>query len=89
MCKRMQQSEIINKIGFQQLICKSPGCNFSLKEICFVEDMTHKTNAIDGVTFIRNNGSSYYLCPKCNAKNIVTKQIEKIIIEKIINFKLA
>jgi len=85
----MQQSEIINKIGFQQLTCKSPGCSFSVKEIYFIESMTQKTNAINGVTFIRNNGASYYLCPKCNAKNIVTKQGEKIIIEKIISFELA
>jgi len=85
----MQQSEIITKIDFPQLTCQNPGCSFSLKEIYFIEDMTQKTNAIDGVTFIRNNGTSYYLCPKCNAKNIVTKQVEKIIIEKIISFKLA
>jgi Zn finger protein HypA/HybF involved in hydrogenase expression len=85
----MQQSEIIKSTGFQRLTCKNPGCNFLLKEICFFEGWTQKTNVSDGVTFTRNNGSSYYLCPKCNAKNIVTKQGEKIIIEKIISFELA
>ena len=85
----MQQSEKVKKIGFQRVICKNPGCNFLLKEIYFFEDRTQKTNAIDGVTCIRNNGSIYYLCPKCKAKNIVTKQGEKIIIEKIIGFELS
>jgi len=85
----MQQSEIIKKIGFQRLTCKRPGCNFLLREIGFFEDLTQKANAIDGVTCIRNNGSSYYLCPKCNAKNIVTKQGEKIIIEKIIRYEMG
>jgi len=85
----MQQSEIINKIGLQRLTCKRPGCNFLLREIVFFEDWAQNANAIDGVTCIRNNGSSYYLCPKCSAKNIVTKQGEKIIIEKIISVELA
>ena len=85
----MQQSEIIKNIGFQRLACKNPGCNFLLKEIYFFEDWTQKTNDSDGVTCIRNNGSSYYLCPKCKAKNIVTKQGEKIIIEKIIRYEMG
>jgi len=85
----MQQSEKVNKIGFQRVICKNPGCNFLLKEIYFYEDWAQKTNDSEGVTFIRNNGLSYYLCPKCNAKNIVTKQGEKIIIEKITCFELS
>lgn len=85
----MQQIESKNNKGFQRLTCKNPKCSFLLKEIYFFEGWTQKTNASDGVTFIRNNGSSYYLCPKCNAKNIVTKQGDKIIIEKIISFELA
>ena len=85
----MQQSGIIKNIGFQRLTCKNPECNFLLKEICFYDGWTQKNTVSDGVTFISNNGTSYYICPKCNAKNIVTKQGEKIIIEKIISFKLA
>lgn len=85
----MQKSEIINNIGFQLLTCKNQRCNFLLKEIYFFEGWTQKATVSAGVTCIRNNGSSYYLCPKCNAKNIVAKQGEKIIIEKIISFELA
>ena len=85
----MQQIEIIKNTGFQRLTCRNPGCSFLLKEIYFFEGWIQKTNTIDGVIFIRNNGSSYYLCPKCNAKNIVAKQGDKIIIEKIISFELA
>jgi hypothetical protein len=85
----MQQSEIIKNIGFQRLTCKNQGCNFLLKEIYFFEGWTQKTNVSEGVTCIKNNGSCYYLCPRCNAKNIVTKQGVKIIIEKIISFELA
>jgi hypothetical protein len=85
----MQQGGIIKNIGFQRLTCKNPGCNFLLKEVCFYEGWTQKNNVSEGVTFIRNNGASYYLCPRCNAKNIVTRQGEKIIIEKITGFELA
>ena len=85
----MQQNEIIKNIGFQHLTCKHPGCNYLLKEIYFFEGWTTNSNESEGVKFIRNNGASYYLCPKCNAKNIVTQQGETIIIEKIVSFELA
>jgi len=85
----MQKSEIIKNMGFQRLTCKKQGCNFLLKEIYFYEGWTQKANVSAGVKFIKNNGSSYYLCPKCNAKNIVIKQGEEIIIDRIISFELA
>jgi hypothetical protein len=85
----MQHSGIMKNIGFQRLTCRNPGCSYVLKEVCFFEGWAQMNTISDGVTFIKDNGASYYLCPKCNAKNIVTEQGEKIIIEKITGFELA
>jgi Zn finger protein HypA/HybF involved in hydrogenase expression len=37
---------------------------------------------------IINNGTRYYLCPECNAKNHIVLQGENIFLDKIINFEL-
>jgi Zn finger protein HypA/HybF involved in hydrogenase expression len=84
----MKQSGIEKKMGLQRLICKNPGCNYLLKEIYFIEGWTKRTNGKDTASLITNNGSSFYLCPKCKAKNIVIREGEKIILEKIISFEL-
>ncbi len=84
----MKHSGIEKKIGLQRLICKNPGCNYLLKEIYFIEGWLKRTNGKNMASFITKNGSSYYLCPKCKAKNIVIQEGEKIILEKIIRFEL-
>ena len=39
------------------------------------------------VSLMRNNGSLYYLCPRCKSKNYVVFEGEKIKLEKIIKFE--
>ncbi len=74
-------------IGFQRLVCKNLKCNYLLKEIYFLEGWEQKTNDHITMTFINNNGSNYYSCPKCKGKNYVVNEGEKIILEKIIHFE--
>ena len=73
-------------IGYQRLFCKRPDCKYLLKKIYFSETW-EKTIGENGVSLIRNNGSSYYVCPSCKSKNFVTFEGVKIILEKIIRFE--
>ncbi|MCX5894859.1 MAG: hypothetical protein NTZ51_03370 [Proteobacteria bacterium] len=75
-------------IGFQRLVCKNPECRFLLKKIYFCEGWEKKSNGDNGASLVKNNGSSYYVCPKCKAKNFVIQQGEKIILEKIVRCEL-
>ena len=72
-------------IGYQRLSCKKPDCKYLLKKIYFSETW-EKTIGENGVSVIRNNGSSYYICPSCKSINFVAYEGEKIILEKIIKF---
>ena len=74
-------------MGFQRLVCKNLKCNQLLKEIYFLEGGQQKTNGRIIITLINNNGSNYYICPKCNGKNYVVNEGEKIVLEKIIRFE--
>jgi Zn finger protein HypA/HybF involved in hydrogenase expression len=82
----MDTSEKI--LGSQRLVCKNPECGYLLKKIYFLEGWQKKSNGNNGVSLVRNNGSSYYECPQCGAKNYIVQQGEKIILEKIIRFEL-
>jgi len=82
----MDTSEKI--LGSQRLVCKNPECGYLLKKIFFLEGWGKKSNGDNGVSLVRNNGSSYYECPQCRAKNYIVKQGEKIILEKIVRFEL-
>ena len=73
-------------IGYQRLCCKRPDCRYLLKKIYFSETW-EKTIDKNGVSLIRNNGSSYYVCPSCKSKNFVTFEGVKRILEKIIRFE--
>ena len=73
-------------IGYQRVCCKKPDCKYLLKEIYFSETW-EKTIGENAAALIRNNGNSYYVCPRCNAKNFVTFEGEKITLEKIIKFE--
>jgi Zn finger protein HypA/HybF involved in hydrogenase expression len=84
----MKQDNLEESIGFQRLACKNPGCIYVFKEIHFFENWT-ATMALDsGVPLTRDDGALYYLCPRCKAKNIVIRQGEKIILEKIVHFEV-
>jgi Zn finger protein HypA/HybF involved in hydrogenase expression len=74
-------------MGFQRLVCKNLKCSHLLKELYFTEGWQQKTNGHIIMSLINNNGSNYYICPKCKGKNYVVNQGEKIIIEKIIHFE--
>jgi hypothetical protein len=82
----MSASEKI--LGSQRLVCKNPECGYLLKKIYFLEGWEKKSNGTNGVSLVRNNGSSYYECPQCRAKNYIIQQGEKIILEKIVRFEL-
>jgi len=82
----MEKSEKI--LGSQRLVCKNPECGYLLKKIYFLEGWEKKSNGNNGVSLVRNNGSSYYECPQCRAKNYIVQQGEKIILEKIVRFEL-
>jgi Zn finger protein HypA/HybF involved in hydrogenase expression len=75
-------------LGSQRLVCKNPACGYLLKKIYFLEGWEKKSNGDNGVSLVRNNGSSYYECPQCRSKNYIVKQGEKIILEKIVRFEL-
>jgi Zn finger protein HypA/HybF involved in hydrogenase expression len=75
-------------LGSQRLVCKNPECGYLLKKIYFLEGWEKKANGNNGVSLVRNNGSSYYECPQCKAKNYIVQQGEKIILEKIVRFEL-
>jgi Zn finger protein HypA/HybF involved in hydrogenase expression len=75
-------------MGFQKLFCKNPECHYLLKTFYFLEDWQIKRNGTNDVALIKNNGSSYYRCPACNAKNHIMLEGERIFLEKIINFEL-
>ena len=70
-------------IGYQRVRCKKPDCKHLLKEVYFSETW-EKIIGKNGVSLIRNNGSSYYVCPRCKSKNFVVFEGEKIILEKIV-----
>ena len=70
-------------IGFQRLVCKNQDCGYLLKKIYFVEGWEKKIES-NGVCLVKNNGSSYYECPHCKAKNYIIQQGDKIILEKIV-----
>jgi hypothetical protein len=74
-------------IGYQQVCCKKPDCKHLLKKIYFSET-GEKTVGENGVPLVKNNGSSYYICPSCKSKNFVIFEGEKILLEKIIKFEL-
>ena len=82
----MDTSEKI--LGSQRLVCKNPECGYLLKKIYFLEGWEKKANGNNGVSLVKNNGSSYYECPQCKAKNYIVQQGEKIILEKIVSFEL-
>ena len=82
----MDTSEKI--LGSQRLVCKNPGCGYLLKKIYFLEGWEKKSNGNNGVSMVRNNGSSYYECPQCKAKNYIVQQGEKILLEKIVRYEL-
>jgi len=82
----MDTSEKI--LGSQRLVCKNPECGYLLKKIYFLEGWEKKSNGNNGVSLVRNNGSSHYECPQCKAKNYIVLQGEKIILEKIVRFEL-
>jgi Zn finger protein HypA/HybF involved in hydrogenase expression len=82
----MDTSEKI--LGSQRLVCKNPECGYLLKKIYFLEGWEKKSNGNNGVSLVKNNGSSYYECPQCKAKNYIVQQGEKIILEKIVRFEL-
>jgi Zn finger protein HypA/HybF involved in hydrogenase expression len=73
-------------IGFQRLSCKKPDCKYLLKKINFSET-GEQCIVENGVSLIRNNGSSYYVCPRCKSKNFAIFEGDKIILEKIIKFE--
>lgn len=58
------------------------------KEIYFSANWTAITALDSGVPLTCNDGAPYYLCPQCTAKNIVIRQGEKIILEKIVRFEI-
>ena len=76
----MDTSEKI--LGSQRLVCKNPECGYLLKKIYFLEGWEKKSNGNNGVSLVRNNGSSYYECPQCKAKNYIVQQGEKILLKK-------
>jgi Zn finger protein HypA/HybF involved in hydrogenase expression len=84
----MEHNDTDRIIGFQKLVCKNPACHNIIKEIYFFEGWEKRTNGNNGAVLVKNNGSSYYVCPKCSAKNFITQQGEKIIIEKIIRYEV-
>jgi hypothetical protein len=84
----MEQDRTEKSIGFQRLACKNPGCSYVFKEIHFFADWTAITAQDSDVPLTRNTGALYYLCPQCKAKNIVIRQGEKILIEKIVRFEI-
>ena len=69
-------------LGSQRLVCKNPECGYLLKKIYFLEGWEKKSNGNNGVSLVRNNGSSYYECPQCKAKNYIVQQGEKIFLKK-------
>lgn len=75
-------------LGSQRLVCKNPECGYLLKKIYFLEGWEKKSNGNNGVSLVKNNGSSYYECPQCKAKNYIVQQGEKIILEKIVRFEM-
>lgn len=85
----MEQSGIEKNIGFQRLLCKKPGCGYLFKELYFFNNWITRTTVDNGAPVIKNNGVTYYLCPRCKSKNIVVLQGEKVILEKIVDVKLS
>ena len=75
-------------IGFQRLLCKNPECHYLLKTFYFLENWQIKTYGSTDLELIINNGTRYYLCPACKAKNYIVLEGERIFLEKIINFEL-
>jgi hypothetical protein len=83
----MQQIRIEQLLGFQRLSCKKPGCGYLFKEIHFSAGWAATPVLDSGVALTNNGAAPYYLCPQCKTKNIVSRQGEKIILEKIIRFE--
>jgi Zn finger protein HypA/HybF involved in hydrogenase expression len=73
-------------IGYQRVCCKKPDCKHLLKAIYFSETWGNMV-AKSEVSLMRNNGSLYYVCPRCKSKNYVVFEGEKIKLEKIIKFE--
>ncbi len=76
-------------VGYQHITCMNPDCVFLLKKINYIkgwEKIIH-TNGFD-ISLASANGTLYYTCPQCKARNIVVLQGEKIILEKIIRWEL-
>jgi Zn finger protein HypA/HybF involved in hydrogenase expression len=71
-------------IGFQRLICKNPDCKHLFKTIVFIEGWEKR---FAGEMVHKSNGTSYYVCPKCKAKNFVILEGEDILLEKIISYE--
>ena len=72
-------------IGFQRLICNNPACQHLFKTIVFIEGGETR---VAGEMVRKSNGSSYYVCPKCQAHNFIILQGEKIILEKIVSYAM-
>jgi Zn finger protein HypA/HybF involved in hydrogenase expression len=85
----MEQGTAANTIGYQRLVCKNPGCGYLFKEIYFSATWTATTARDSGVPLTETDGARYYLCPQCRAKNMVCRQGERIILEKIVHAERA
>jgi len=85
----MKPDNLERSIGFQRLACKNTGCSYLFKEIHFSSDWTAVTALDSGVALTCSDGAPYYLCPQCKARNIVARQGEKIIIEKIVRVEIV
>ncbi|MCX5895875.1 MAG: hypothetical protein NTZ51_08610 [Proteobacteria bacterium] len=70
-----------NVVGFQRLLCKNSACNYLLKTIYFYEGWEKRASEDDRVLLVTDDSISYYVCPRCRAKNYVIKQGEKILLE--------
>ena len=84
----MENVSTDKRIGFQRLVCRNPVCQHLIKEIYFFEGWKKRSNDNNGAQLVKNNGSSYYLCPQCNSKNFIAQQGEKIILEKIVKCEI-
>ena len=76
-----------NVVGFQRLLCKNSVCNYLLKTIYFYEGWKKRSSENDRVLLVTDDSTSYYVCPRCRAKNYVIKQGEKILLEKIVHYE--
>ncbi len=83
-------TQTVTIIGHQLLACRNPACAFLLKRISYTSAGEQiVTGGRPETRFELSDGTVYYECPRCRARNYVAAQSEGMLLETIVGWEQA